>query len=90
MSEFNVPEHTMGAIRRYVDDGLYPGGFLTAVFENNLFQAIANADEYNREKLRDICIHIYNNEPNGCWGQKGIVEEWAVEVWKRKKAVSID
>ncbi len=84
MGEYNVPEHTMGALRRYVDNGLHPGGFLKAVLENNLFQAFSSADYANRIHMFDIVRHIYNEEPNSCWGHKGIVENWCKEKRKEK------
>ena len=42
-----IPEHTKGALDRYVDHGLEPGGFLTAVLTNDLFGAVARADSEN-------------------------------------------
>jgi len=36
-----VPEHTIGSIDRYIDQRIEPGGFLRAVLENNLKEAMA-------------------------------------------------
>jgi hypothetical protein len=80
---YNIPEHTFGALRRYVDEGLEPGGFLTAVLENDLFGAFGKADHINIERLYDICMHIYNEEPSHCWGKEGTVSEWCKYVRQR-------
>jgi len=74
--ENNISEYTLGALRRYVDDKLQPGGFLTAVLENDLFGAFARADHLNQVTMFQIVKHIFNNEPSGCHGYKGVVEEW--------------
>ena len=42
-----IPEHTLGAIHRYIYQGIQPGGFLTALIENNLSRAIQAADKPN-------------------------------------------
>lgn len=54
----------------------YPlGGFLTAVVENDLFEALGHADSYNRATIYQICHFIYNELPAGCWGSPEIVKQ---------------
>lgn len=78
MSDFayDVPMHTRDALMRYVNDGLEPGGFLTAVLENNLFEAIGRADMINKHHINDICLYIYNEVPSIAWGSRHAVNEW--------------
>lgn len=71
-----VPEHTMGALERYIFNGLEPGGFLTAVIEGDLYDAIARADHYNQKALADIVKYIYNYCPAGSFGSKRAFGEW--------------
>ncbi len=71
-----VPAHTIGGIDRYVNQRIEPGGFLRAVFENNLSEAFGRADIENRESLFDIVAYIYNDCPSACWGSPERVQKW--------------
>lgn len=71
-----VPAHTLPSIENYVERGVRVGGFLRAVFSNNLFQAFARADDINRAALHNIVIHIWNYCPSECWGSPEKYEEW--------------
>lgn len=71
-----VPEHTRGAIERYVFDRLEPGGFLTAVLCNNLMGAVGRADSENILALKDICQFIYNEVPSVAWGSEKNIAKW--------------
>ena len=63
-------------IRNYIETGRPMGGFLTAVFENDLFRAVGKADLENRRDLTKLVIWIYNNAPLMCWGSPEKVSEW--------------
>lgn len=65
---YNLPWHTEGALQRYVEQGLFPGGFLTAVLCNDLFGAVARADESNLAALPEIVKFVYNQVPADAWG----------------------
>lgn len=71
-----VPEHTRGALLRYRDRGLEPGGFLTSVLTNDLFGAIGRADAENLQALKVICAWIYNRMPATCWGTPERMQDW--------------
>lgn len=71
-----VPEHTRGALERYVEHRIEAGGFLTAVLANDLFTAFARADQINRHAMFDIVQFIFNEVPSSCWGSYETVEEW--------------
>ena len=49
--DFYIPERMMDGIKRYVEGGLRPGRFLTAVIENNLSNACGFADDENMSNL---------------------------------------
>lgn len=71
-----IPELTQGALTRYVENKIATGGFLRAVLSNDLFAAMANADEGNQRALHAICMYVYNELPGNCWGSKKIIDEW--------------
>ena len=71
-----IPSHTKAVIDRYVRDHCPTGGFLYAVLTNDLFEAVARADEYNRECLSDICEYIQTHIPSIAWGNPEKVRQW--------------
>ena len=73
---YNVPDHTKGALERYILRGIPPGGFLEAVLSNDLKGAFARADIENRNAMYEIVTWIHNYAPSGCWGSKDRVNEW--------------
>lgn len=54
----------------------YPGGFVTAVLENNLREALGRADEDNRQDIFDIVSYCYNEIPEPCWGSEEKMKAW--------------
>jgi hypothetical protein len=64
------------SLDRYVQYGIMPGGFLTAVLENDLFEAVGRADAYNLATLADICRYVYNDMPSSCWGSPEKVDRY--------------
>lgn len=71
-----LPEHMQGAAQRYVEKGLPPGDFLTAVIENNLFLAVSHADEENQKALATWVKFFYNEAPGNCWKSKEAMSAW--------------
>jgi hypothetical protein len=52
------------------------GGFLTAVFANDLFKAVSRADETNLALIPIYCSYIYWELPSTCHGSYEIVKKW--------------
>lgn len=73
-----VPGHLVEGIRAYVEEGRSTGHFLKAVFENDLFKAIAWADRNSMEGLESICRWIYSHAPSDCWGSQEKREDWMI------------
>ena len=71
-----LPSHMRDGLWRYLQHGIKPGGFATAVLENNLVEAYGRADETNAACMKDWAGWLYNNAPRGCWGDPGTVQEW--------------
>jgi len=63
-------------MQRYIERGILPGGFLTAVLENNLVLAAMRADNTNRHRLLDFAEFLYSEAPSICWGSRERVERW--------------
>jgi hypothetical protein len=71
-----LPEHMREGTRLYIDHGISTGSFLTAVFSNNLMDAVGKADIVNRDAIWDWCNFIHNEAPYDCHGSPEIVAAW--------------
>lgn len=71
-----LPQHIRGSMRRYIESGIEPGGFLMAVLCNDLMGAMGKADDVNRERLWDICGFLYNEAPATCFGSIEAFLSW--------------
>jgi hypothetical protein len=71
-----IPEMTRGSIMRYVEHGIQPGGFLTAVLSNDLYNATGRADRENLAALPAIVRWFANNCP-GLYGAGNMREHIA-------------
>ena len=62
-----IPNQSMVAgIKRYVEHGVFPGGFLTALLSNDLTEAMSTADRTNR-KFLVWTTDEYGNEFPPAW-----------------------
>ncbi len=71
-----LPEHMRDGTKLYIEQGIPPGGFLTAVIENDLVEACGRADHINKRKLTDIVSWFYNVAPSNCWGSPRNFQLW--------------
>ena len=71
-----IPEHMMDAIDRYVDHGINPGGFLTAVICNDLAGAFQAADHINKPIIEEYMWYFWNDTPSPCWGSEAKMRVW--------------
>lgn len=76
MTSAYIPARMMGGIRRYVDHGVQPGDFLTAVICNDLRGACERADSENEPIISHYVRHFYNEEPATCWGSREKMDFW--------------
>jgi len=79
--ETYVPRHMHGGLIRYFEDHLPPGHFLTAVLAGDLFEAIARADDVNKQALPGYVLWLFNyipGRPNG-WGSYEAVKKWVAQ-----------
>jgi hypothetical protein len=71
-----LPEHMRGAMQRYIDYGIEPGSFLSAVICNDLIGAVGRADDINKYRIGDYCRFLYNDAPSDCWGSPAKYQAW--------------
>jgi hypothetical protein len=71
-----LPESLRAGMRRYIEDGIGPGGFLTTCLENDLMGALRFANNTNLQHLEEIVEWIYWESPHDCWGSKEKVAAW--------------
>jgi hypothetical protein len=71
-----IPAHMRGAVIRYLENGIPPGGFLTAVLSNDLMGAFAKADDENATAMRGWAMFVHNHMPTGAHGSPDKVRAW--------------
>ncbi len=71
-----IPEHMRGAVERWINNGIAPGSFLTAVLCNDLKEAFGRADDINGPRVGDYIRFFYSDAPAGCWGSPAKFAEW--------------
>jgi hypothetical protein len=71
-----IPTHMMEAMDRYINHGIKPGSFLSAVIRNDLCDAIGRADDINIHLIPDYVRYFYNDAPSACWGSPAKFESW--------------
>ena len=77
----DIPAHMQAGVERYIQHGIKPGKFLQAVMENNLVDALAQADLTNRQHLHAYSRLLYNclpsrNANETPWGSPESVAAW--------------
>jgi len=77
-----LPSGLQDSMKLYIENGIHPGGFLTAVLENNLSGAVFKADQFNREHLVEIIRWMHWEIPVRAWGSEAIVKEWTEKIVK--------
>ena len=79
-----LPHHLQGGVKRYIEQGVPPGGFLTAVIENNLRLAVGHADNISLAALPQIVWFFHNESPGDCWGTPE-----KMKLWMKKRALEL-
>lgn len=78
--QFYIPDRMMPGIRRYIEEGLVPGSFLSAVICNDLREAVGAADDENLVNLPAFVGYFYNEAPTQCWGSADKMKAWKGSV----------
>jgi hypothetical protein len=69
-----LPEHLREEVKAYIEQRRFLGCFLSAVFSNDLLDAVMRAEDLF--DLKQILFWVYNNAPTGCWGSRESYEVW--------------
>ena len=77
--QYGVPVHLREGLRRYVDEKVETGGFLRAVLENDLKEAVTRGDTASMDGLTCVVGYLFNQAPEACWGSKEAVKKWLGE-----------
>ena len=71
-----LPAHMVDSVIRYIDYGIPPGHFLTAVFSNQFVGAFHRADDTNIVYMKAWASFIYNDAPGNSHGSPSHVRDW--------------
>jgi hypothetical protein len=71
-----LPHHMRSGMKLWIERGIEPGSFLTAVLCNDLMTALGKADDINCHRLFDYGVYLYNYAPSGCYGSPEKVARW--------------
>lgn len=71
-----APNGFGGTWQRYVEHGISPGSFGTALLQNNLSDAIRRADSTNINLIVRHVKWLWINLPYEAWGSEKAVEKW--------------
>ena len=71
-----LPSGLVPGMQLYIEEGVQPGSFLTAVLCNNLRESFAKADDFNQKLMFEIVKWMWNEIPATCWGSPKAVLKW--------------
>lgn len=71
-----LPECYREGMKRYIEEHILPGGFLTAFLECDLQKVMTRVDLDMVCELRNIYLWIYDEAPSSCWGGPLKVRAW--------------
>jgi hypothetical protein len=71
-----IPDYMVGGLRRYIENGIEPGSFLSNLLRNDLKGTFLAADSTNVYLVRDYVDFLYNFAPSNCWGSEEKYEAW--------------
>ncbi len=75
-------DYMVGGVQRYIEHGILPGNFLTAVIRNDLRDACGYADENNQRALFEWVSWFRNEAPHDCWGSPIACTWWIEQMAK--------
>ena len=71
-----LPEYMHEGVCGYIRHGHQVGGFLTALFSNDLMEAVTRADDCNCACMLNWARFVYNEMPSDSWGSPEKVRAW--------------
>lgn len=74
-SKVPVP-YMADSLQRWIENGMRPGSFLTAVLANDFTCAVLRADSTNAANLREWALFLVDELSDDVWGSWYIVDQW--------------
>lgn len=74
--EYHIRDDMVEALRRYIDDRIHPGSFLSHIICDSLSNAVSFSDDDNLANLPAFVHYLYNEAPNDCWGSYEKMQQW--------------
>ncbi len=71
-----LPEHMQAGARRWVEEGVLTGDFLTHLLLNDLTGAFHHADAENAQAMQTWVRWLWNEAPSACWGSQQKIDQW--------------
>lgn len=71
-----VPQHLWGGLRRFLEDHVRPGSFLSAALSNDLKDAVATGDVQSLVGLISLVRWLGSYAPIDAWGSRDAFESW--------------
>jgi hypothetical protein len=79
-SDYNkIPENMMRSMKNYVSKGDKLGGFLQAIFANDLLGSFSRADKTNLPLISIYVTYVHWETPFQCHGSYEIIQNWINE-----------
>lgn len=78
--DFYIPDRMQEGITRYLESGIAPGDFLTAVICNDLADAVGRADAENIGNIPAFVAYFNNEAPANSWGSEALMLEWMQQM----------
>ena len=78
-----LPGYMVQPMIDYFEQGLHPGGFLSAVLANDLVGAVNHADDTNKDYISKYVLWLYWHAPgraSGAWGSYEAIDTWVAEA----------
>lgn len=84
----SVPSYMQDGLLDYLEYGIPPGGFLTAILENDLFQTYARADQINCLTVGAYVSFLYNHADGRSYGSREKVQQWVDSKRRLRQSMS--
>ena len=82
-----IPVHHMaGGMQRYIEHGICPGHFLTALLCNDFMEAATRADDTNGRHFFEWAVWLHNYAPPACYGSEARFTAWTAAAVKSRDA----
>lgn len=85
-----IPENLREGFKLWVEHGILPGSFATAVLVNDLAAACMCSDQESHKHLRTISRWLRFYAPEDCWGSREATRSWAETKKPKITIMSVD